>query len=118
MADKKKTLKTYKTKAGAQQYGDSKAWKDLDNRIRKDFLDMKPAEFKEKHGEDKYKLFRKIQAGYFGARGKEDPNSYLTEIYEKEYDRKSKKPSYNKGGAVIGNPRTGHTDMRKKGIFK
>lgn len=100
MADKKKTLKTYKTAAGAQQYGDTKAWKELDNKIKNDFLEMKPDNFKEKYGEDKYKLFRKIQAGYFGARSKDEEGyvKHLAETYEKDYTKASKKPSYARGG--------------------
>ena len=119
MADKNtksKTLKTYKTAAGAQQYGDDKAWGKLSSKITKDFVDLSTEDFKKKYGVDAYKAYRKTIAGDYAARAKSykeknlsDRNVKQVEGYEKKWQDKSKKKGstkmarggmakYNKGG--------------------
>lgn len=106
MADKKKTLKTYKTAAGAQQYGDSDAWRSVDNRVRKDFLNLSPKEFKEKYSVDFLRAMQRVWAGSSAAKSKEYKEigakgaAKVVDTHEKELLDNSKKSGYNKGGYV------------------
>ena len=116
MADKKKTLKTYKTAAGAQQYGDDKAWGKLARKITKDFVDLSTSDFKKKYGADAYQMYKKVHAGESASKAKEykekgfgDLLVKQSEGHEKEWQDSSKKKGptkmarggmakYNKGG--------------------
>ena len=105
MADKKKTLKTYKTAAGAQQYGDDKAWGKLSSKITKDFVDLSAADFKKKYGVDAYKAYQKTVAGESAAKAKSYKEKGFgsslvkqSEEIEKKWSDKSKKQGYSKGG--------------------
>ena len=104
MADKKKTLKTYKTAAGAQQYGDADAWRSVDNRVRKDFLNMSPEEFKEKYGVEQFRAMARVWAGSNAAKSKEYKElgakgaAKVVDSGEKELLDRSKKSGYTKGG--------------------
>jgi len=124
MAEKKKTLKTYKTAAGAQQYGDIKAWRNVENKVRKDFLNMTPAEFKEKYGVEAQRAIKKVWAGDEAAKAKGYREmglkgvSKLADRDEKMWQARTNEKEYARGGAVTGNPRTGSIDYRKKGMFK
>lgn len=127
MADKNKTLKTYKTAAGAQQYGDDKEWGKLARKITKDFVDLSTEEFKKKYGADAYQMYKKVHAGEQAAKAKAYKEVGLNRVkkqaedFEKKWQESSKKKGPAKlshGGAVTENPRTGNIDYRKKGIFK
>ena len=104
MADKKKTLKTYKTASGAQQYGDIKAWRNVENKVRKDFLNMTPAEFKEKYGVEAQRAIKKVWAGDDAAKAKEYREmglkgvANLADRDEKTWVARSKKSEYKEGG--------------------
>ena len=119
MADKNtkaKTLKTYKTAAGAQQYGDDKAWGKLSSKITKDFVDLSTEDFKKKYGVDAYKAFQRTVAGDSAAKAKSYKEKGFgsglakqSEEIEKKWTDKSKKKGptkmarggmakYNKGG--------------------
>lgn len=105
MADKKKTLETYKTAAGAQQYGDDKAWGKVSSKITKDFVKLSTEDFKKKYGVDAYKAYRKATAGDYAAKAKSykeqglsERNVKQVEDYEKNWVAKSKKKGMNKGG--------------------
>ena len=106
MADKKKTLKTYKTAAGAQQYGDADAWRSVDNRVRKDFLNMPPKEFKEKYGVEQFRAMDRVWAGSSAAKSKEYKElgakgaAKVADRNEKDLLDRSKKSGYKKGGYV------------------
>ena len=105
MANKKKTLKTYKTAAGAQQYGDDKAWGKVTSKISKDFVELSIEDFKKKYGVDAFKAYRKATAGDYAAKAKSykekglsDRNVKQVEDYEKKWVAKSNSSGYNKGG--------------------
>jgi len=107
MTDKKKTLKTYKTAAGAQQYGDDTAWRNLSKKITKDFVDLSTSDFKKKYGADAYQMYKKVHAGESAAvakkykdEGYSKPLVKELEGYEKKWQDSSKKPGYKKGGYV------------------
>jgi len=107
MADKKKTLKTYKTAAGAQQYGDSDAWRKLSRKITKDFVDLSASDFKKKYGADAYQMYKKVIAGENASVAKEYKDAGLSkslvkqlEGYEKKWQDSPKKTGYKKGGYV------------------
>ena len=107
MADKKKTLKTYKTAAGAQQYGDDTAWRKLSRKITDDFVALSTSDFKKKYGADAYQMYKKVHAGESASKAKKYKDEGYgkrlvkqSEGYEKEWQESSKKPGYNKGGYV------------------
>jgi GNAT superfamily N-acetyltransferase len=98
MADKKKTLKTYKTAAGAQQYGDSDAWRKLSRKITKDFVNLSTSDFKKKYGADAYQMYDKVHAGESASVAKKYKEEGFgkrlvkqLEGYEKEWQDSSKK---------------------------
>ena len=98
MADKKKTLKTYKTAAGAQQYGDDRAWSKVTLKITKDFVNLSAEDFKKKYGVDAYKAYQKTVSGDFASKAQSYKEHGLSdrlvkqlEGYEKDFSDKSKK---------------------------
>jgi hypothetical protein len=107
MADKKKTLKTYKTAAGAQQYGDDIAWGKLTKKITKDFINLSTSDFKKKYGADAYQMYDKVHAGESASKAQKYKEEGFgkrlvkqLEGHEKEWQDSSKKPGYKKGGYV------------------
>ena len=97
MADKKKTLKTYKTAAGAQQYGDDIAWGKLSSKITKDFVDLSTSDFKKKYGADAYQMYKKVHAGEQASKAKAYKEVGLNRVskqaedFEKKWQDSSKK---------------------------
>lgn len=110
MAEKKKTLKTYKTAAGAQQYGDDKAWRKLSERLIKDIENLDRAEFKKKYGIGKLEAQSRIFAGNAAAYDKKAkdekrPSSLIGSEKYWDSDKKTMRKldnagmaKYNKGG--------------------
>lgn len=119
MADKNtkaKTLKTYKTATGAQQYGDQDAWRKVERKVFRDFMDMSSADFKKKHGVEAHRAMQKVWAGKEAADAKKykelgmgDRLVKQAEGFEKKWQEGSKKKGsakmarggmakYNKGG--------------------
>jgi len=111
MADRKKvTLK--KTDGGAQQTGSAESFKQKRDEAFQSMLDALEA------GDDKeykkqYKIYRSLSAGVSAARGNTSDETLNMEM-SKNREKFKNKRRFSSGGLV----RSGHTDHRKKGLFR
>ena len=101
---KRKTLKTYTTASGAQQYGSAEDFKDLSDRLHDKSMKIAKSIGKPSDFADTISKLYKAEAGYDGARQQEYDDPYYKRGEKKDLERseKFKKLAQNKakGGAV------------------
>ena len=101
---KRKTLKTYKTASGAQQYGSAEDFNDLANRLHDKSMKVAQSGGKASDFADTISKMYKAEAGYSAARDKEFDDSYYKRGEKKALESsdhfKERAQNKAKGGAV------------------
>jgi len=119
---KRKTLKTYKTASGAQQYGSAEDFSDLSDRLHDKSMAIVDTGGKASDFADTISKMYKSEAGYSAARDKEFDDPYYKRGEKKALERSEhfKKLAQNKakGGAVAKMKKGGAVPNNRKGFSK